>query len=76
MENIRYGRLDASDEEVMEAARAARADTFIHTLQDGYQFRLQEGEANLTQGERQLLTIARAILSDSPIIILSLRKAV
>lgn len=70
MENIRYGRLDASDEEVMEAARAARADTFIHTLPDGYQFRLQEGAANLAQGERQLLTIARAILSDSPIMIL------
>ena len=70
MENIRYGRLDAGDEEVMEAARAARADTFIHTLPDGYQFVLQEGAANLAQGERQLLTIARAILSDSPIMIL------
>ena len=70
MENIRYGRLDAGDEEVMEAARAARADTFIHTLPDGYRFILQEGAANLAQGERQLLTIARAILSNSPIMIL------
>jgi len=70
MENIRYGRLGAGDEEVMEAARAARADSFIHTLPGGYHFRLQEGAANLAQGERQLLTIARAILSDSPIMIL------
>ena len=70
MENIRYGRLGAGDEEVMEAARAARADSFIHTLPGGYHFRLQEGATNLAQGERQLLTIARAILSDSPIMIL------
>ncbi len=70
MENIRYGRLDAGDEEVARAARAARADSFIHTLPGGYHFRLQEGAANLAQGERQLLTIARAILSDSPVMIL------
>ena len=70
MENIRLGRKDASDQEVMEAARAARADSFIHTLPGGYHFRLQEGATNLAQGERQLLTIARAILSDSPIMIL------
>ena len=70
MENIRYGRLDASDEEVIAAAKAARADMFIHGLPKGYDFVLQEGAANLAQGERQLLTIARAILSDSPIMIL------
>lgn len=70
MENIRYGRLDASDEEVIAAAKAARADAFIRALPDGYDFMLQENAANLAQGERQLLTIARAILSDSPIMIL------
>lgn len=70
MENIRYGRLDASDEEVIAAAKASRADVFIHGLPGGYDFILQEGAANLAQGERQLLTIARAILSDSPIMIL------
>ncbi len=70
MENLRYGNLHASEEEVFRAARAARADAFIRALPDGYQFRLQEGAANLAQGERQLLTIARAILSDSPIMIL------
>lgn len=70
MENIRYGRLSATDEEVKKAARAARADAFIQGLPDGYGFMLLEGAANLAQGERQLLTIARAILSDSPIMIL------
>lgn len=70
MENIRYGRLDASDEEVMDAAKAAHADHFIKALPGGFQMVLAEGAANLAQGERQLLTIARAILSDSPIMIL------
>lgn len=70
MENLRYGNLHASEEEVFRAARAARADAFIRALPDGYHFLLQEGAANLAQGERQLLTIARAILSDSPIMIL------
>ncbi|PWM47150.1 MAG: ABC transporter [Clostridiales bacterium] len=70
MENIRYGRLDATDQEVIAAAKAARADSFIHTLPGGYKFMLQEGATNLAQGERQLLTIARAILSNSPIMIL------
>ncbi len=70
MENIRYGRLDAADDEVIAAAKAARADVFIHGLPGGYGFMLQEGAVNLAQGERQLLTIARAILSDSPIMIL------
>lgn len=70
MENIRYGRLDASDEEVMDAAKAAHADHFIKALPGGFQMVLAEGGANLAQGERQLLTIARAILSDSPIMIL------
>lgn len=70
MENLRYGNIHATDEEVFQAARAARADSFIRTLPDGYDFQLQEGAANLAQGERQLLTIARALLSDSPIMIL------
>lgn len=70
MENIRYGRLDATDENVIDAAKAARADHFIQALPDGYNFMLQEGAMNLAQGERQLLTIARAILSNSPIMIL------
>ncbi|MDO5062847.1 MAG: ABC transporter ATP-binding protein [Peptostreptococcaceae bacterium] len=70
MENLRYGRLGASDEEVIAAAKAARADSFIRALPGGYDFQLQENAANLAQGERQLLTIARAILSNSPIMIL------
>ncbi|WP_352400750.1 ABC transporter ATP-binding protein [Anaerotignum sp.] len=70
MENLRYGRLDATDDEVVVAAKAARADSFIKTLPGGYHFKLQEGATNLAQGERQLLTIARAILSESPIMIL------
>ena len=70
MENIRYGKLDASDEEVIQAAKAARADSFIKTLPGGYDFVLQEGASNIAQGIRQLLTIARAILADSPIMIL------
>ncbi|MDO5435126.1 MAG: ABC transporter ATP-binding protein [Clostridia bacterium] len=70
MENIRYGKPDATDEEVEAAARKAHADAFIRTLPDGYQFTLQEGAENIAQGQRQLLTIARAILSDAPIMIL------
>ena len=70
MENIRYGRLDATDEEVIAAAKAARADHFIRTLPDGYQMELNEEASNVSQGQKQLLTIARAILADNPILIL------
>lgn len=70
MENIRYGKLDATDEEVMEAAKKARADAFIRTLPGGYNFVLQEGASNIAQGQRQLLTIARAMLNNPPILIL------
>ena len=70
MENIRYGRLDATDEEVIAAAKAAHADRFIRTLPGGYQMELNEDGTNVSQGQKQLLTIARAILSDSPIMIL------
>ncbi len=70
MENIRYGRLNASDEEVISAARIADADHFIRQLPDGYQTKLSERGSNLSQGQRQLLTIARAILADPSILIL------
>lgn len=70
MENIRYGRLDATDEEVKAAAKAAHADSFIHTLPDGYNMILNEEASNVSQGQKQLLTIARAILSDPKILIL------
>ena len=70
MENIRYGRLEASDEEVMDAARMADADHFIHQLPQGYQTNLSERAANLSQGQRQMLAIARAILADPAILIL------
>lgn len=70
MENIRYGRLDATDEEVIAAAKAAHAHHFIQTLPGGYQMELNEEASNVSQGQKQLLTIARAILSDSPIMIL------
>lgn len=70
MENIRYGRLDATDEEVIEAAKAAHADHFIRTLPGGYQMELNEQAENISQGQRQLLTIARAFLADNPIMIL------
>lgn len=70
MENIRYGRLEASDEEVMAAARLANADQFIHRLQHGYQTQLSERGSNLSQGQRQLLAIARAILAEPGILIL------
>lgn len=70
MENIRYGKLTASDEEVYAAAKAAHAHHFIETLPGGYQFELNEEATNVSQGQRQLLTIARAILADNPILIL------
>jgi len=70
MENIRYGRLDATDEEVIEAARAAQADRFIRTLPEGYQMVLNEEASNISQGQKQLLTIARTILSQPKILIL------
>jgi ATP-binding cassette subfamily B multidrug efflux pump len=70
MENIRYGRLDASDEDVMRAAKMADADHFIHLLPEGYQTQLSERASNLSQGQRQLLAIARAILADPAILIL------
>ncbi len=70
MDNIRYGRLDASDDEVMAAARLANADQFIHRLPHGYQTPLSERGSNLSQGQRQLLAIARAILADPSILIL------
>lgn len=70
MENIRYGRLDATDQEVIAAAKAAYADHFIQTLPGGYQMELNEDASNVSQGQKQLLTIARAILADSRILIL------
>ena len=70
MENIRYGRLEASDEECMAAARLAGADSFIRRLPDGYQTKLSGDGANLSQGQRQLLAIARAAVADPPVLIL------
>ena len=70
MENIRYGRLDATDQEVIAAAKAAHAHRFITTLPGGYQMELNEDASNVSQGQKQLLTIARAILADNPILIL------
>jgi len=70
MENIRYGRLDATDDEVIAAAKAAHADHFIRTLPGGYQMELNEDASNVSQGQKQLLTIARAILADDRILIL------
>jgi len=70
LENIRYGRLEASDEEVMAAAKLAEADAFIRLLSQGYQTQLSERAGNLSQGQRQLLAIARAILADPKILIL------
>lgn len=69
-ENIRYGRLDATDEEVEEAARAGCADHFIRTLPGGYDYVINEDSSNVSQGQRQLLTIARAILANRPMLIL------
>lgn len=70
MENIRYGNLNATDEEVIAAAKAAYADHFIQTLPGGYQMELNEDASNVSQGQKQLLTIARAILADNRILIL------
>lgn len=70
MENIRYGRLDATDEEVKAAAKAAYVDHFIKTLPGGYNMELNEEASNVSQGQKQLLTIARAILADNKILIL------
>jgi len=70
MENIRYGKLDATDQEVMAAAKLANADTFIRQLPDGYQTKLTGDGGNLSQGQRQLLSIARAAIADPPALIL------
>lgn len=70
MENIRYGRLDATDEEVIAAAKSAHAHHFIETLPDGYNTELNEEATNVSQGQKQLITIARAILADNPILIM------
>ena len=70
MDNIRYGRLDATDEEVIQAAKAAHAHRFIQTLPEGYQTVLNEETSNVSQGQKQLLTIARAILADNKLLIL------
>lgn len=70
MENIRYGRLDATDEEVIAASKAAHAHHFIQTLPGGYNMELNEDASNVSQGQKQLLTIARAILADNPVLIL------
>ncbi len=70
LENIRYGRPDATDEEVFAAAKAAHVDHFVHTLPDGYNMILNEETSNISQGQMQLLTIARAVLADPRILIL------
>lgn len=70
LENIRYGRLEASDEECIRAARLANADAFIRHLPDGYHTMLTGDGSNLSQGQRQLLSIARAAVADSPVVIL------
>lgn len=70
MENIQYGKLDATEEEVLQAAKAAYVDNFVRTLPDGYQMELNEEASNISQGQKQLLTIARTILSDPKILIL------
>jgi ATP-binding cassette subfamily B protein len=70
MENIRYGKLDATDAEVIAAAKAAQVDHFVRTLPEGYEMLLNEESTNISQGQKQLLTIARAILADSKILIL------
>ena len=70
MDNIRYSKLDATDEEVIKAAKAAHVHHFIMTLPDGYNMVLNEESTNISQGQKQLLTIARAILADPKILIL------
>lgn len=69
-ENIRYGKLDATDEEVVAAAKVACADHFIRTLEGGYDFVINEEADNISQGQKQLLTIARAVLADPKVLIL------
>ena len=69
-ENIRYGRLDASDEEVIKAAKSAEIDDYIESLPEKYDMVLNEEGTNISQGQKQLLTIARAILADAKILIL------
>ncbi|MEG2597340.1 MAG: ATP-binding cassette domain-containing protein, partial [Oscillospiraceae bacterium] len=69
-ENIRYGRLEATDDEVLTASKAARVDHFVKTLPDGYDVVMNEESSNISQGQKQLLTIARAILADPKILIL------
>jgi len=69
-ENIAYGKTDASEEEIIRAAQAAYADHFIRTLPDGYNMEISEEADNISQGEKQLLTIARAMLANAPILIL------
>ena len=70
MENIRYGKLDATDEECIEAAKLANADDFIKRLPDGYDTVLTQNGAGLSQGQRQLISIARAAVADPPVMIL------
>ncbi|MBR4048953.1 MAG: ABC transporter ATP-binding protein [Clostridia bacterium] len=70
MENIRYGKLDATDEDVIKAAKTAQVDHFVRTLPEGYQMMMNEETTNISQGQKQLLTIARAILADPKILIL------
>ena len=70
MENIRYGRLDATDEEVIQAAKLANADVFINQLPDGYNTLLKNGGTSLSQGQRQLLSIARTAIQNPPVLIL------
>src|SRR5699024_3596064 len=70
MENIRYGRLDATDEEVIEAANAVHVHNFVKNLPGGYNFEINEEASNISQGQKQLVTIARALLSDRPVLIL------
>lgn len=70
MENIRYGRLDATDEEVIEAAKAVHVHNFVKNLPGGYNFEINEEASNISQGQKQLLTIARALLADRPVLIL------
>ena len=70
MDNIRYGRLDATDEECVAAAKLANADSFITRLPNGYQTMLTNDGGNLSQGQRQLLSIARAAVNDAPVLIL------
>ena len=69
-ENLRFGRLDATDEEIVEAAKAANVDHFIRTLPGGYNMEMNQESSNISQGQKQLLTIARALLADPAILIL------